>query len=422
MTKTFPAASAARVATALAISLLLSSCWTQVGFGPERQRFNPTEQALTADNAATLHEEWAVELLTDDEPIVSDGRVFVGHGTPTTYAWRAVDAATGATEWEYVDGRQPADFPMIATPVTVAAGQVWASYAVRSPELGRCGGVQLKLDPADGTATRQPGVIGYPPAEAGGAIAQIRTRISSPDCGSEVTTLQVTPASGTPWSYTIDGSGPVGLPAIIGQQVIVSVDSDVLSFPLNGCGAPTCAPTWTSAVGNPGDAAEIAQLVVGAGHVFVVTTNSQSQRAVLVALRLDGTFAWNAEVGGSNGRLALAGDRLFLLNSGTGVFLNTLQAFDASGCGSERGCTPLWRAEVGVASLGEGPVVAGGVVYAGRSDSVVGYPVDGCGAEFCSPIAFVDVGGDPQGMSVSDGRLFVTTGTRLVALAPQQPG
>jgi hypothetical protein len=67
-------------------------------------------------------------------------------------------------------------------------------------------------------------------------------------------------------------------------------------------------------------------------------------------------------------------------------------------------------------------VVAGDVVYVGRSGSVVAYPVAGCGAELCSPVTFFDVGGDPQGMSVADGRLFVTTGTRLVAFAPQQPG
>jgi outer membrane protein assembly factor BamB len=425
MRKLFATARAVQAAGVLAIGLLLSGCWAQVGFGPERQRSNPNEQSLTADNVSSLQQAWFVDLATDDEPIVSDGRVFVGHGTPSTYAVRALDVATGATAWDYDDiGGAAPGFTVDAPPVSVASGQVWASYEAGNPALNRCGGVQLRIDPVDGSAARQPGRVGYPPVEADGALAQVVTEITtSPNCGGESRMLHVTPRSGPAWTYPIDDERPAGLPVITGQQVIFSVGADVLAFPLDGCGAATCAPTWTADLDGPNEQARaIEQLVVGSGKVFAVTSDPESHRAVLIALNLDGTLAWNAEVGGSDGRLALAGDRLFLVNTGTGGLLNTLQAFPASGCAGGQGCTPVWTAEIGVASLGEGPVVAGGVVYVGRSGSVVAYPVDGCGSELCSPITFFDVGGDPQGMSVSDGRLFVTTGSRLVAFAPQQSG
>lgn len=423
--KLFATARAARATGALALGLVLSGCWTHVGFGPERQRFNANERSLTATNVAGLQEAWSVDLATDDEPIVSDGRVFVGHGTSSRYAVRALDVATGATAWDYDEiGEAPPGFTLSAPPVSVASGRVWASYESRNPALGRCGGVQLQIDPADGTATREPGRVGYPPAEADGAVAQVRTEFtSSPGCGEETTALHVTPTSGSSWTYPIDDERPVGLPVITGRQVVVPVGADVLAFPLDGCGAATCTPTWTADLDGPHTrVGSIEQLVAGDGRLFAVTSNPEARRAVLVALDLDGTVAWNAEVGGADGRLALAGDRLFLLNSGTGGLLDTLQSFPTSGCAGGRGCAPLWTAEVGVASLGEGPVVAGDVVYVGRSDSVVAYPVTGCGSEICSPIAFFDVGGDPTGLSVANGHLFVTTGTRLVALAPRQAG
>src|SRR5262245_57835145 len=114
----------ALVAVAFA-GVLLSGCWPQVGYDAGRTRYNPFESALTAENVATLTQDWSVSLLgPPTEPIVYGGRVFVAAGDanlPTSdVEVHALDLETGAAAWttSLFSGPHFSDF-FIVGPVTL---------------------------------------------------------------------------------------------------------------------------------------------------------------------------------------------------------------------------------------------------------------------------------------------------------------
>jgi outer membrane protein assembly factor BamB len=103
--------------------------------------------------------------------------------------------------------------------------------------------------------------------------------------------------------------------AVTPTTVYVAGDGgELAAFPLAGCGAATCTPTWTATL--PGHAT--GRPTVGADVVYVGTS--------------DGTVA----------------------------------AFAAGGCGSAT-CAPLWSQQIGDAISGS-PIVHGGTVYAGTTN------------------------------------------------------
>jgi hypothetical protein len=383
----------------LGVGLMLSGCWPQIGYGPDHRRQNPDETAITAGTVASLRQAWAVDVATDDEPIVSGGRVFVGYDTTSTFGVQATGVATGSTLWNRTIARIDPAFTAELQPVTTATGQVWASYSAARRDGQQCGAAQVRLEPADGAGdpgNREGGVLGHPPVEAGGAVVQVRTLFpDSPDCGREITTLNVTPSSGPAWSYRPPGGQIPGLPSVRGERIFVPVGNELLTLPLNGCGAATCAPTWTIDLGAP-----VRDVVIGGGEAFALTSDPASGQARLTAVRFDGSVSWTATVGASDGRLAHAGDRVYVVASGTGERADTLQAFAGTGCGRPT-CAPVWSAQLGGAGSATGAVIAG---------------------DRTSEVVLVGRDGNPQGMSVSDAHLLVTTGSRLLAFTPAQPG
>jgi len=140
------------------------------------------------------------------------------------------------------------------------------------------------------------------------------------------------------WSATL-GSGAIGPVAVTaGVAYAVSNGGTLSALPAGGCGAATCAPTWTAHPGGTLFGASVANGVV-------------------------------------------------LLTSGDGKLL----AYDAAGC-SAKTCDPSWTATVGSGASAP-PTVSGDFVYAGSSDGTVSaFKSGGCGGSSCSSAWSASVG------------------------------
>jgi hypothetical protein len=79
-------------------AFLVRTDWSQFGFSPAHQRFNPTENVLTADSVGGLHPRWTTRIQDGGigrPPIVAGGRLIF----QSTSAVYGIDAATGARRW-----------------------------------------------------------------------------------------------------------------------------------------------------------------------------------------------------------------------------------------------------------------------------------------------------------------------------------
>lgn len=130
--------------------------------------------------------------------------------------------------------------------------------------------------------------------------------------------------------WSAETAGTLGPPTAVGTKMYVgSSNGDVYAFPAGGCGASTCAPSWTGTTGGA-----------------ITTSVAVSSTTVYVA--------------SSNG---------------------VLSAFPVGGCGAAS-CPPTWTATVG--GTPSAPTVAGAWVYVtSSSGQLLAYPVGGCGAATC---------------------------------------
>lgn len=205
--------------------------------------------------------------------------------------------------------------------------------------------------------------------------------------------------------------------AIGGNRVFVPQDSMLHSFPLAGCGAATCTPTWSVDLG--ATIANTAPPVVTPSGQVVTITEEGDMIAVSAAT---GAEQWRADLDwtlpgfglGPRPGVAVAGDVLYASAPETPSG-SVLRAFPADGCGTPT-CTPLWTASTPEAM--SAPAVAGGVVYVGTNGAVQAYAAAGCGSATCSPVMTVPVQGWAEHVSVATGRVFVTGGARVTALVP----
>ncbi len=398
-----------RCAAAAVAVVALSGCWPQPAAGPSRQRSNGLETSLTTANVASLAPVWSANLGSPvgGEPIVSGTRVFARTMAavlgPSSSHVVSLDAASGATLWDH-DFSPSSGFPDQYNPVTLAGDTLL---------VGEDTGI-FRLDFWTG------GTVGIVNA-AGNVSAALTVGdgllvTSTTDAFFSTEQLEVYDAETLTLEWTANISTNfqnIVAIAVGGGRIFVGTGTSLRAFDAAGCGAASCSPLWTvDFTSNQGPLLE--PMIVG-DTVFAAATlpvPNAPGTGVLVALAADtGAERWRAQTSPNTPGAASAGGVVYA-NGPNGIL-----AFAAGGCGAAT-CAPLWSGDVGEAPSAP-PVVAGGIVYIGKSGAVVAFDAAGCGAVACPPLVSVPLpGSSPRGLSVASGKLFVSAGSTVTALAP----
>lgn len=410
---------AARAAVAAVSVVALSGCWGQVGANAGRTRHNAVEDVVTAANVATLTEAWSVDLEgVMREPVASGGRVHVGSAGGPADAFIRVDTfdlRTGALQWgrRLVSG---ADASIVENAgVALSGSELWAGVHLAADETsGECPMATLRLDPATGaTTSSECDVWSTVPATASGAIA-VNSVVGAGDAR-----LRVVDAETGQLRFTSQMATSPTIPPLVGGDQVVVVDRiSVAAYPVAGCGAPECAPTWRMDPTPMFGVVSVTDALVAPDGSVYFTFDRSGGGSHVMALTSAGVFRWMATFD-NVWDVALAGDTVYAAVTEAGV--DGVVALNAGGCGISQWCVTLW--ENPVVGGARGLAVAGGVVYTGGDGAVVAFPEGGCGAPTCAPLAEVPVDGRVEHVIVSDGHVLAGSvrddGTHvLTALAP----
>jgi outer membrane protein assembly factor BamB len=392
-------------AIVVACTALLTGCWTQVGFGPERTSFNFFESTITTANVASLTRAWTVDVGSGaTSPVVLGGSVFVSSTGKAT----ALDVGTGATRWQTTADEIFEEPPPIR-PLTFDGRRLLATFGF--PDAGGT----LAYDVATGAPTGSPGIhhsdFGSIASDLHGTNA-FDTLDFAPTSGPFFHTLRYGTRRGL-IEVTDNGFNPATDPAIVGEHVVIGLGGSLLSFPLHDCipePAPIqnyCAPEWTAPVGGT------VTTPVGLNGARIAVGDDDGDVTVLDAT--DGAVMWKGHTGTTGATApAYAYDTLYV-GAGNG----RLYAFDGNGCGAAV-CSPLWSAGAG-AAVSNQPAVAAGVVYVGTTHGrVKAFAASGCGAPTCPSLWTGIVGPGPapgavNGPVVANGAVYASTTTGHLA-------
>jgi PQQ-like domain len=415
----------------LVVALVLSGCWLQPGWGPGRQNSNPFENRLTAANVGSLEQAWSasVEDVFGSQPLVTGSAVYSGAmmtvGGQPSLTVRALAGGSGAQLWQRDLPTLPPPFgagallsvsgDVLTTRLHSTAGFVFETLdSATGATIGTVTESEF-LDPA--TVAVDDRVIAYRAVDPG--LSDYNLVVRSRDTFELLWTSPIAPFA--------MGSGDVVVFAD-GQIYLEDRDEDsqvIRAFAVDGCGSPTCSPTWTAEIPPPEDGYdELDAQILAASDDQVLLRRSASfrggfLRTDLVALTRDGAPDWTVPMFELDG-VAVAGDTVFATgrDAATPEGSRTLLARSASG---------TWRADVSDPVSGT-PMVAGGLVYVedGVTDGtdVRVFAADGCGSPSCPELAVVDTGpgtGGLYGMSAAVGALFVSKagpGAKLICFAP----
>lgn len=407
-----------RVVGAMLAAVSLAGCWEQVGFNAGHTRYNDAETALTAANVGTLSQTWAVDVGTSaGEPIYRGGRVYVAKGgvdgVSVSAGAVALAADSGAVAWDrtlsYFCCAGPSDQRTASfTPTVVVGDEVWMTYTTA---VIRSIGIPLhfeaaapaRLGAADGSVVEESSFFALPIVAAGDRVV-----VSELD-GNGQTTIDVRDkaTNTTQWSAQVppgqSSSWYVDAPAVADGWIFVASRSNVSAYSLAGCGAATCAPSWSTDL-----AATPRTLATAAGgtSIFTIVGND------LVAIdRGTGAVSWQAPLGATAPAVAIAGDTVY---AAAGTNLST---FAAAGCGAATCAPTSTTALAGTATTA--PTVAGDVAYVGSAGIVQAFGTASCGGGSCAVLNAVVVADTPNSLSIAGGRLFVASrdGT-VTAFAP----
>lgn len=392
------------VVVALA-TMMLSGCastWTQFGYDAQNQRYNPSEQVLTRENAATLTQRWSVPVRpVTSAPVVSNGRVHVRSfdSDPATgnRDLLGFDASTGERIWQATlppESEIPRSF---APPAAFSGDEL---------HLGT-GASFTRYDPVTGTVVGRVGT-GAPVRSAIVAGAGVHVLVThEPSATSLVLQVRDAQTLVERWRAQIPASpvvaNPSALVSVGGGGIFVYSRPALYRFPLDGCGASTCTPTWTSR-SQAGDVSS--PPVVSGATVYVSSTMH-----VFAYQASSGAVLWRAPLGDAPSFAAAANGVLYVTTG------RALLAYDADGCAATE-CPPLWSASLDGA-IGS-PSVAGGVVYAGSPGAIRAFDAEGCGAPTCTELANVPITGFPHSISIAEGKLYAltTSPSTVTAFAP----
>jgi hypothetical protein len=292
------------------------------------------------------------------------------------------------------------------TPASFVGGELWTGVFLLDGGGVRPSGTidaPVRIDPADGTRLgREFNLLASPAVEWDGRVVQTWL-----DSGTLERTLTVRDLAtrDTIFSATVPGELEFGTdfppPVVDDDLVVVAHATSLTAYPVDGCEQQTCPATWALDLGAP---LTTVVTVPGSDDVFTIRGND------LVAVSRTGTISWTVPLGAAAPGLAIADGTIYAA-AGT-----TLQAFRAAGCGAAT-CSPVWTEPLG-ATATSSPVVAGGVIYVGRTDGVEAFRV-----RLPTRLVTLPVAGTVDHLSVAGGRLFAVhrppTGmSRLTAFAP----
>ncbi|MDQ1519214.1 MAG: hypothetical protein QOI55_287, partial [Actinomycetota bacterium] len=319
-------------AIVVACTGLLTGCWTQVGFGPERTSFNFLESTITSANVASLTRSWTVNVGPDaTSPVVLGGSVF----TTSTGKATALDATSGTVRWQTIADNIFGSPPPIGAP-TFDGHRLLATFGD-----GDAGGI-YSYDVNTGEATESAGVhhtdYGSIASDLRGTNA-FHTIDFAPPSGPFLHSLSYGTRRGL-IEVTYDGFNPATDPAIVGEHVVIGLGGSVLSFALHDCVPEPeplqnfCAPEWTAPIGGT------VTTPVGLNGARIAVGDADGNVTMINAT--DGAVEWKGHTGTTDATApAYAHDTLYL-GAGNG----RLYAFDADGCGAAV-CSPLWSGGAG---------------------------------------------------------------------------
>ena len=376
-----------------------AACWPQPGGNPGHTNHNGLEDRLTIDVVGSLEEAWQAPLQLGPVWGASVMGVEVGaDGTPGSAhaAVVARDAATGVVRWatDVIDPSAPLEATRaFATDPVVVGRQLWTSVELRDDTW--CASSSWRLDRDSGAVRARS--YGRPPsglvAYGDLVYAQLPQACIAGPMASAVLDAATAAPVWTPPAYIVFGG------VYDAGRLMISGGSTISSFDGAGCGASSCSPQWTVAIG---DRAASEATVDGVLVARVTPADTTS----LVALdTADGSTLWTTVLppGEPVVDVAVAAGTVYVTHG------STLAAYDLTGCGAPA-CAPQWSAALG-APASAGPVSAAGVVYVGEADGTVqAFDAAGCGATACAEVAHVAVDGRVTTLIVDGGRLFVESG------------
>jgi len=422
----------------LVLATVLSGCWLQLGAGPANTRFNGLEDELTRANVASLAVRWRTPIDSFvTEPIVSGGRILVTNRADDdsgqflgVLAVQAYDRDTGALLWQrsLLPGAGAEVSGNVATPA-LEDGALWVPYW--HDGLGPCAGRLARLDPAtgavlssDATGWQQSDVVA-----AGSTVAYMQATCT----GGPQLVVRDRTTRAVRWTHTFPSGAGVATPTIGGGRLFLNTGGTLHAFAADGCGASTCAPVWTEAVGR--SFFDFLRPVAGPGGTLVTVGPSGgpgSAGTVVVRDAATGDVRWRAPerydgpLPGAITGVAVDGDTIHVAGARADVEDPSereaiLDAYPLAGCGQAI-CEPAWTTSFGATRPAREPTVAGGVVYvplvAGdtTAPAVAAADADGCGSSTCGELVRVPlVGGSgpflqsaqPYVTSAAEGGVFV---------------
>lgn len=408
---------------------LLSGCWLQPGYGPARHNANPFEAGLTEANVGALTQTWVqpTQITLGSQPLATGSVVVASGQLAGQFRVVAVDHRTGALRWQ----RDLADQgPGGSAVLSIAEDEV---LVIRDLSTG--GGELTTLDLATGATTETVSLDESTVVDATTAVlgvGVIAYRAADPLQGRYDLVARSRETFALLWTSPIGAFSQDNLdPLVMGEDQIYASDNSqspvIHAFPVGGCGAATCNPTWTTpvpALPSPDDRQLGSYLLAATndGHLLVrhhwSNPTTRVWRNDLVALTSDGQIDWItplSELGGA----AVAGDQVYVTGRDAGsdsgyIGMAAIQA--STGAVNWWADAPSW--------LEGAPIVAGGLVYARGSEStdILVLDADGCGEPMCHHLEVVSTGGygsgGTDGWIVAGATLFVSKSGNNVPDAP----
>ncbi len=190
-------------------------------------------------------------------------------------------------------------------------------------------------------------------------------------------------ASGTLlWTgATLNGAQIHGSSAAVANGVvyIAATDNKLYAFKAAGCGAATCQPQWTVAIGSNSNDDQSPPTVAG-GVIYAASGStldafSASTHALM----------WSAPGVSDQWAPAVANGVVYIGGGGSPGGIAAFSANGTTGCsGTPVVCQPLWAGNAGSTAI-TAPAVVKGVVYVGANTHLDAFSTAGCGAATCQP-------------------------------------